>query len=227
MKKLNMFGKDILEYKSELLKDYSKLVERSLLDAAQKKLELTPDGMSVFEALKDSNVEIEDFKTILLNNSNFSKSEAEIRKELEELGKEKIKVLEDYGVFDVEADVDVNTDEVFIYKEIAFTSDYFREYFDIPDDALIALMKPKSIGERIARLRLSKFKKVIEEEMEDEVKGGVLTNSEFLSKKDKYYMKTGISYKSEFLNKDTDTFTAEYKNFCDFLIPYIKREMVL
>ena len=58
MKKLNMFGKDILEYKSELLKDYSKLVERSLLDAAQKKLELTPDGMSVFEALKDSNVEI-------------------------------------------------------------------------------------------------------------------------------------------------------------------------
>lgn len=227
MKKLNMFGKDILEYKSELLKDYSKLVERSLLDAAQKKLELTPDGMSVFEALKDSNVEIEDFKTILLNNSNFSKSEAEIRKELEELGKEKIKVLEDYGVFDVDADVDVNTDEVFIYKEIAFTSDYFREYFDIPDDALIALMKPKSIGERIARLRLSKFKKVIEEEMEDEVKGGVLTNSEFLSKKDKYYMKTGISYKSEFLSKDTDTFTAEYKNFCDFLIPYIKREMVL
>lgn len=227
MKKLNMFGKDILEYKSELLKDYSKLVERSLLDAAQKKLELTPDGMSVFEALKDSNVEIEDFKTILLNNSNFSKSEAEIRKELEELGKEKIKVLEDYGVFDVEADVDVNTDEVFIYKEIAFTSDYFREYFDIPDDALIALMKPKSIGERIARLRLSKFKKVIEEEMGDEVKGGVLTNSEFLSKKDKYYMKTGISYKSDFLNKDTDTFTAEYKNFCDFLIPYIKREMVL
>lgn len=227
MKKLNMFGKDILEYKSELLKDYSKLVQRSLLDAAQKKLELTPDGMSVFEALKDSNVEIEDFKTILLNNSNFSKSEAEIRKELEELGKEKIKVLEDYGVFDVDADVDVNTDEVFIYKEIAFTSDYFREYFDIPDDALIALMKPKSIGERIARLRLSKFKKVIEEEMEDEVKGGVLTNSEFLSKKDKYYMKTGISYKSDFLNKDTDTFTAEYKNFCDFLIPYIKREMVL
>lgn len=227
MKKLNMFGKDILEYKSELLKDYSKLVKRSLLDAAQKKLELTPDGMSVFEALKDSNVEIEDFKTILLNNSNFSKSEAEIRKELEELGKEKIKVLEDYGVFDVDADVDINTDEVFIYKEIAFTSDYFREYFDIPDDALIALMKPKSIGERIARLRLSKFKKVIEEEMEDEVKGGVLTNSEFLSKKDKYYMKTGISYKSDFLNKDTDTFTAEYKNFCDFLIPYIKREMVL
>ncbi len=222
-----MFGKDILEYKSELLKDYSKLVKRSLLDAAQKKLELTPDGMSVFEALKDSNVEIEDFKTILLNNSNFSKSEAEIRKELEELGKEKIKVLEDYGVFDVDADVDINTDEVFIYKEIAFTSDYFREYFDIPDDALIALMKPKSIGERIARLRLSKFKKVIEEEMEDEVKGGVLTNSEFLSKKDKYYMKTGISYKSDFLNKDTDTFTAEYKNFCDFLIPYIKREMVL
>ena len=227
MKKLNMFGKDILDYKSELLKDYPKLVERSLLDAAQKKLELTPDGMSVFEALKDSNVEIEDFKTILLNNSNFSKSEAEIRKEMEELGKEKIKVLEDYGVFDVELDIDIEKDEIFFYKEIAFTSDYFREYFDIPDDALIALMKPKSIGERIARLRLSKFKKVIEEEMADEVKGGVLTNSEFLSKKDKYYMKTGISYKSEFLSKDTDTFTAEYKNFCDFLIPYIKREMVL
>lgn len=228
MKKLNLCGQNLLESKRELLKNYSKIVNHALIASTQEVLDTIKNSMPVFEAYKDMTISEEDFLAIILDNPNFAKSEEEIRKEMLEKAEEfKKDLVENYFLLDLNVDVNSKDGEVLFFKEIAFTADYFRDYFDIPDDALIALMKPKSIGERVSKLRLAKFERVIEKEMKQEISKGILYVSEFKTAKDKYFKNVGLTYKFEDLEDEEEYIKAEIKKLNDYLVPYLKREMVL
>lgn len=164
MKKLNLFGQELLNYKTELLKTtYPKVVHDSLVLAVTK---LETDKFisnEIKEYLIDREISLCDFEKEILNIKNCKKTKEEL---LEEFDKIKDSFLsevyeeESLKPVDVSFESNIEEDKIIIKKEFLITDEFLKSYFYIPtDEDFEVLMKRKGFIEKFAILRLEKIMK--------------------------------------------------------------------
>lgn len=160
MNKLNKVGCQMIEYKTELNKDYPTIVINSLLSMVDRLAADEIIDVDIHFALKEKDINIDSLKELLLTKDTFVKTHEELFVEYEEIRKKVNSLL------DIEDDDDetiktissVSNEKIAITKEFVISEDFIKEYFYIESDSdYESLIKRKGFIEKFAILRLEKI----------------------------------------------------------------------
>ena len=162
MNKLNELGSQMLEYKSELNKDYPAIVINSLLGMVEK---LAIDGVidvDVHYALKEGDVSIHDLLELMMAKDAYKKTNEELLLEYEQI---RASINEVLGVMDIDDEAIktisyVDKEKIAIRKEFIISEEFVKNYFNIENqNEFDKLMQRKGFIEKFALLRLEKILK--------------------------------------------------------------------
>jgi len=162
MNKLNELGSQMLEYKSELNKDYPSIVINSLLGMVEK---LAVDGVidvDVHYALKEKDVNVDDLFALLMAKEPYVKTQEELMLEYEQIRLAVNEILEitDGDNEPIKTISSVQNEKIAIIKEFVITEEFIKNYFNIENqNKFDTLMKRKGFVEMFAILRLEKILK--------------------------------------------------------------------
>lgn len=161
MKRLNLFGEELMNYKRELMKEsYPKVVKDSLHLAIDKFLADDFITSEIHESFSPK-VSVQKFEDLLLKFPKCVKTKAEMEREANELKDQFIQcVYEDPSLKPLDVDFEVHMNEEVIEGKRTFliTEDFLKGYFYIPtEEDLEVLMKRKGFIEKFAILRLEKI----------------------------------------------------------------------
>ena len=169
MNKFNNIGMEVLDYKSEYLKDYPKLVLDSLnLAITSKCAEYgLPEGIK--SQLLDNNVKFETFKKHLLQESVCLKTYEELLVEYENIKNSiDLKLVESEYCKNLKTMSKVEDETIEVVKPFTISEEFIKQYFNIETDKEFeVLMSRKGFIEKFAILRLVKiFKDFIQTQNE-------------------------------------------------------------
>lgn len=158
MRRLNADGISILEYKNELLKDYSKIVKDSLIVTINQKAQENAWDDEIIKILLDSNVEMLQFRNTLIENKRFVKTEEEFLKDFAIYKDKLLNHLENKNIL-VNIDIEPlpEKESIYIYKHYDIAEVFVMNYFGIKEDEMLPLMKRKGFIETFSVLRLGKI----------------------------------------------------------------------
>lgn len=161
MKKINNVGLKLIEFKTELDKDYPELVQNSLLSSLEQMVENEVIDLDTYNIIKNSSEGKDDFISYILTNEKYVKSHEELFKEYEEIREELDEELKMHDLVDLSTDTVVEDDSIDVSKTFSIDRDFVSEYFGVGDEDIIKLMKRKGFIEKFAALRLVKILKDI------------------------------------------------------------------
>lgn len=158
MNKINKVGQELIQYKTELFKDYPKLVKDSLLLSIEKLVEAKILDLDTFYLVKDSETSCEALSEYLLTKKAYSKSEQEIFQELEILRKQLNDILSRHGILhEVKTESVVDKELVMVSKTFLIGEQFTMDYFGVSEQDVLSLIKRRGFLEKFAVLRLTKI----------------------------------------------------------------------
>lgn len=161
MNKLNSLGETLLDYKSELVKDYPPLVRTAMIKAIRDLLEEEKIESNVMPLLIDANESKNKFKEFISTKAEFIKPYEELLQEFELLGRDVISRCSNMNIDEIYAEPDVDKDMISTFITFTCTEEYVMEHFGVSEQELIKLMKKGGFIEMYVSLRLSKVVKDI------------------------------------------------------------------
>lgn len=157
MKKLNMIGEELIEYKIELGKNYSHLVMHSLKLGIEQMLKNNTISQEVYLSLLDNEMKIETFKSFLLAKPEFQKSEKELIEDYDIVANDILYKLKSYDIYDVLKVSNPAKEAIHFTQTFFLDKEFARNYFDIEETDLDRVFQRKGFFEKFAVLRLSKI----------------------------------------------------------------------
>ncbi|MDF2880040.1 MAG: hypothetical protein K0R54_597 [Clostridiaceae bacterium] len=158
MNKINKIGLELIQYKSELLKDYPELVKKSLLLAIDQMVEIKVLDLDTCYVIKDNNVNVEEFTGYLYTKNMFIKSDEEILKEFEILRNILNSKLEELGILQkLKTESIIDKDIILASKTFCIDEQFTMEFFGASEEDVLNLMKRRGFIEKFAVLRLTKI----------------------------------------------------------------------
>lgn len=156
MNKFNDLGMEVLDYKSEYLKDYPKLVHNSIAFAIDNKSEIEED---IKNHLKDMSLDIDNFRNYLLTQTSCLKTYEQLLSEYETIRKNlnSILIKNEIGQ-NLKTFSKVEEEKIQLIQEFVITEDFIKNYFTIENEKEFEiLMSRKGFIEKFAILRLTKI----------------------------------------------------------------------
>lgn len=156
MNKLNALGMEVLDYKSEYLKDYPKLVHDSIALAIDNKSEIEED---IKNKLKDMSIKKDDFKKYLLKQPSCLKTYEELLIEYESIRESIDIILRKNEISkEIKSFSKVEEENIQLIQEFVITEEFIKNYFTIDTEKdFEVLMSRKGFIEKFAILRLTKI----------------------------------------------------------------------
>lgn len=187
MDKLNKLGKEVMEYKNELMNNkHSDLVKRSLMSSITDLMSSGIITIDVHDVLTDETATVSEVREQVLNTANLIKTEAELREEYDALRKPFFERLtNEYstsksGLSNLISESHVNLEEVQFILSFKMTKEFISNYFEREDEQLEVMMRPEGFAEKFAILRygalVSKFLKS-HDAYDDSIKRAKLKNN--------------------------------------------------
>lgn len=184
MDRLNKLGKDILNHKIEINKNYSDIVKNALLETVKNKLE-TEDFVKIEEMFENVDISIKEFqKELEVIKSPFAKSKEELLKEIKSL-KEKFE-----GMFEEKIIFEINfeKEQFFITETFSLGENFVKRFFKVSENKIPELMQKGGFFQKFVILRLPQVLDEILEELNyngDEIK--IKNSSVFFNKDNNHY----------------------------------------
>lgn len=166
MDRINKIGKTLLEYKTELLKHYSPIVDDSLMIALDTQMDKRLLTKEDYDLIIDDNISLETFEKHILNKKEYIKSSKELMTEFE-----KVREVVNNGLINInftdfiETESNIDTNKISILRQYTITDAFIKVYFGLEDKDMEIIMKKKGFAEKFAVLRLTKIFKEIYSEM--------------------------------------------------------------
>lgn len=159
MDRINSFGKQAIEYKTEMLKDYPKIVKDSLKMAVANLVERNELNPFTQTALLNDDTSLEEFYQIVNTTNLFLKTPEELFGDFEVI-RELLNIeLEKLGVEDVETESKPDSDEIVVSKTFSIDEDFVMNYFGVDRQNALKLMGKKECIQMFASLRFEKILK--------------------------------------------------------------------
>lgn len=189
--KINKKGLEMLEFKRELLKNHSELVEKSLLSTLEILIEKNIIDLSTYTLIKNRDVSLEDFEEYLGTKDTFLKNKDELTIYFDSLKEKLLYYLGNkYNIGNLESQVNENK-KITLVKTFAIDESFVLSYFDTKEEDIPKLMRRKGFVERFSIMRLEKISKNLMKELKlNEIKIG----SSYV-----YYLSSGKSYNIDIL----------------------------
>lgn len=226
-RRLNLAGKNLLEYKVEYNKDYPEIVQKSLKTTVQDLMQVLGLDSMLLALFKDQTVTVEDFEKELLNIQDLSMTDKEIKKELEEYLKILEKSLIGNGVHGYEKEVNVGKELIKITKKVSLDKSFFQEYFLLDAGELTEFMKPKGFADRFASLRLTKLFNDIEGDLKDDFSIVTLERHDVEFIDESYVASLKVAFTGEDVTDKLDELTSEIKRFISYSTKYIQDRLLI
>lgn len=158
MNKFNTLGMEVLDYKTEYLKDYPKLVHDSIGIAIDNKDDIVDD---IKTHLKDTSLKFDEFKTYLLTQTSCLKTYEQLLVEYEQIRSAIDSILAKNNIAkEIKTFSKVENETIQLQQEFIITEDFIKNYFNIENDKdFNVLMSRKGFIEKFAILRLTKILK--------------------------------------------------------------------
>ena len=154
-KHINRQGLKILEYKKELLKNYSNIVQQALLISIEKMFELKQIDLQTLQMLKKDNVNEEKFLEFILNKTDFIRTAEQLEQELGVIAtKLKSKLYMNNSNKNAYITTDVSRETISAFLVFSINEDFLRKNFNIQDSDIPDLIKRKGFLEKFAVLKL-------------------------------------------------------------------------
>lgn len=157
MKKLNMIGEELIEYKIELGKDYSHLVMHSLKLGIEQMLKNNSINQEVYLSLLDNEMKVETFKAFLLAKPEFQKSDKELIEDYDIVANDILYKLKNYEIYDILKASNPAEESIHFTQTFILDKDFARNYFDVEEVDLDRIFQRKGFFEKFAVLRLNKI----------------------------------------------------------------------
>ena len=156
MNKFNALGMEVLDYKTEYLKDYPQLVHDSIALAIDSKSNVEEE---IKTKLKDTSFSYDDFKKYLLTQTSCLKTYEQLLVEYESIRQTLDNLLlKDEISKDLKSFSKVEDEQIQIVQEFVITEDFIKNYFTIENEKdFEILMSRKGFIEKFAILRLTKI----------------------------------------------------------------------
>lgn len=203
MNKYNKLGMELLEYKTELSKDYSELVLKSLQLSIDSLANNGIIDLDVHYALKGNDTDFEALKDLLLTKTSCIKTYNELLVEYEAIRESFNEKIELGNREDLQTQSVVESEKILLLQDFIMTEDFIKEYFFIESEKEYeTLMGRKGFLHKFAILRLEKIlKDFIKSEKETEID---LSHSAvfYHEKKNVYGIQLVFSYSVEDLEKE-------------------------
>ena len=178
MNKFNKLGMEVIDFKTEFLKNYPPIVHESLGVAIDKKRDDSIISDMIHDKLLDSTVSLGEFKSFLLKEEpSCLKTYAELLQEYEDIRMSFTEALQevlskdnvDTSLFDaIKTCSKVESEEIFVQQEFIITEEFINNYFLIESEKdFEVLMSRKGFIEKFAVLRLVRILKDFLDKQED------------------------------------------------------------
>ena len=156
MNKFNALGMEVLDYKTEYLKEYPQLVHDSIALAIDSKSNVEEE---IKTKLKDTSFSYDDFKKYLLTQTSCLKTYEQLLVEYESIRQTLDNLLlKDEISKDLKSFSKVEDEQIQIVQEFVITEDFIKNYFTIENEKdFEILMSRKGFIEKFAILRLTKI----------------------------------------------------------------------
>lgn len=163
MNRINQKGMELIQYKSELSKDYPDLIKNSLVLALEQMVESKVLDMDTYMNVKDDTMKNHEFGSYLLTKPSFTKTEEEIFKEFEVLRGVLDEKLIEHNVEGLKTESVIHKDVILITRKFCIDEKFTMGYFGVEEKDLLKLMKRRGFIERFSVLRLTAiFKELME-----------------------------------------------------------------
>lgn len=156
MNKFNALGMEVLDYKTEYLKEYPQLVHDSIALAIDSKSNVEEE---IKTKLKDTSFSYDDFKKYLLTQTSCLKTYEQLLVEYESIRQTLDNLLlKDEISKDLKSFSKVEDEQIQIVQEFVIIEDFIKNYFTIENEKdFEILMSRKGFIEKFAILRLTKI----------------------------------------------------------------------
>lgn len=166
MNRINQRGLDLIQYKTELLKDYPKLVKDSLLLSLEQLVENKVMDMDTYIMIKEESSTPSTFEDYLISKQNFMKTDQEIFVEFELVREKLTAKLASHGMHQLQSESVIDKDLILVTKKFCVNEEFTMSYFGVKEEDLPKLMKRRGFVEKFAVLRLTSIFKGFIEELE-------------------------------------------------------------
>lgn len=166
MNRINQRGMDLIQYKTELMKEYPKLVRDSLLLALETMVENKVLDMDSYLVIKEENSDVSSFEEYLQSKSQFLKTDEEIFQEFEVIRMGLNEKLIANNLEGLQTESVIDKDLILITKKFSINEAFTMEYFGVKENDLLKLMKRRGFVEKFAVLRLTAIFKPFKETLE-------------------------------------------------------------
>lgn len=240
IKKLNLAGRNILEYRKEYLKrEYPEIVKKSLKSSAESIFIALNADLSIYDEFSNEAIDERTFREALLNSKCFSLSKKELSDETRKTCERIVKNLEENGVYGVEMNFSMEDEKYKMKFGIEMGTGFLIEYLGLTKENEKEYMKEGGVAETFAKLRLKKIGNSIINEY-----GEVLKDIGNNSKKDKNEKflkltepkliddryKIEVEYEINFETLEVDKAKEDqaltYKRFKNLADEYIEKRLV-
>lgn len=155
MNRINQKGMELIQYKSELSKDYPKLIKDSLVLALEQMVDNKVLDMDTYMNIKDETFINEEFSQYLLTKPSFTKTEEEIFMEFEVLRKILDAKLAEHKAENFKTESMIDKDVILITRKFCINEAFTMQYFGVDEKDLLKLMKRRGFIEKFSVLRLT------------------------------------------------------------------------
>lgn len=227
IKRLNLAGKSLLEYKREFNKEYPEIVQKAISSTVQELIGVLGLNLCIFDSFKDLSISADSFERELLSIKDLAMTEKEIKQELEAYLKILDKNLIGNGVYGYEKEINIGKELLKIVKKIQLDKTFFQEYFLLDNQELTEIMKPKGFADRFSTQRIGKLFNDIEGDLSSEfaIVNIERTDVEFID--ESYVASLKISFNGLAVMDKLDELTAEVKRFISYSSKYIQDRMLI
>lgn len=208
MELLNKLGKEVMQYKVELDdKTHSDIVRKSLLSSVTDLLNGGIIDIDIHDIIRDDTASYKEVENMVLEASNLTKTEDELKEEYDALRVPFFDKLTDAYNLEVGeqshlySESHVTQEEIQIILTFKMTKDFIGNYFERSGDQLDVMMRPEGFAEKFAILRygalVSKFLRS-HDNYSDSSKRAILNKG------------IEIGATKVFVNKDEETYGIEF-----------------
>lgn len=160
MEKLNKIGLDVLEYKSELLRDdHSSIVRKALVSAVTDLLSGEIIDHNIHDALRDEDLTVRDVRSLALGSHNLRKTIDELTTEYEAFREPfhaqltQMDGVNDSSFARISSESHVEAEEFQVILSFEMSKAFISDYFEREGDYLDRMMKADGFAEKFAMLR--------------------------------------------------------------------------
>lgn len=159
MNKLNELGNELIQYKTELMKEYPEIIKKSLASSVETLCVNKIIDITTHQLIIDNSNSLEDFYDYVMTQEAFLKTREELLLEYEEIRKAINVSLEKNELVNyIETINNIDTEMIsIVYKGFIIDKDFVKRYFKIGNSKMDKLMQKQGFIEKFAVLRLPRI----------------------------------------------------------------------